>query len=567
MEIQHILDEEVPLLSPLFQEKKLPTTIDDLEDGALLPGGALDFTSPEALGLFVQFAAIGFVFTLIPALNYPIFNAYLQMEGYQTSAYSVLVYMGLSFKLVYGMLSDCFPICGYRRKSWILIGWTIALVCLAMMAFVLPLGAPFCDRSKTPYCHTPLARVPASALPYFNLRAPDQGALFILLSMFVSMGYVIAECAVDAMIVQFGQREPLASRGRLQTTATAVRYLSGLPALLLVAFGLNGTQYNGSFSFALAPNVPYVVALVPCVVAIVGCLVWVHEDRRHAADAAPSLSAWSTSLWTLLQKQAMWQICAVKFTHGLLVAVAATPLNPIKTMWAGVEPMTNSLMSLLGTACFGGALLIVARHGLHWDWRWTLVATNVAVLAMDATVILATTWDVYRNQWFFACVTMFEFIPTNIALVVGSLFTVEMADVGTEGTVFGLLASMANLTFPLSSVVYNYVDSFFDVTQDAIKADTLAVRWDVTTVYLFSYGCKLAALVPLIWLPAQKPQLQVLKRNGVTSPVAGALVLIVIVASLVLSTSSNLMAVFPATKCFRIAGGNGMTQPSGWCAT
>ncbi|KAF0701530.1 hypothetical protein As57867_007986, partial [Aphanomyces stellatus] len=57
----------------------------ELEDGALAEGGALELCSKEAMGLFAQYAAIGVIYGLIPALNYPIFNIYLYLEGYQTA--------------------------------------------------------------------------------------------------------------------------------------------------------------------------------------------------------------------------------------------------------------------------------------------------------------------------------------------------------------------------------------------------------------------------------------------------------------------------------------------------
>ncbi|KAF0690994.1 hypothetical protein As57867_017639, partial [Aphanomyces stellatus] len=113
----------------VYDDMKTPV---ELEDGALVEGGALNMWSREAMGLFAQYAAIGVIYGLIPVLNLPIFNNYLFLEGYQTSSYSTLVVMGWSFKVFFGMLSDCIPIFGYRRKSWMLIGWTITMICLGI---------------------------------------------------------------------------------------------------------------------------------------------------------------------------------------------------------------------------------------------------------------------------------------------------------------------------------------------------------------------------------------------------------------------------------------------------
>jgi hypothetical protein len=164
----------------------------ELEDGALVAGGALDLFSKQAFGIFSNYAAIGVILGMIPSLNYPIFNVYLNLEGYQTSAYSSLVTLGWSFKVFMGMFSDCFPIFGYRRKSWMLIGWGATMACLSVMTFS-SLGDPYCDRVKakamnSTACSRVYSRATEKEKVLFNLAAPEQGTMFIILSMFVSLG-------------------------------------------------------------------------------------------------------------------------------------------------------------------------------------------------------------------------------------------------------------------------------------------------------------------------------------------------------------------------------------------
>ncbi|KAH9118517.1 hypothetical protein LEN26_012053, partial [Aphanomyces euteiches] len=180
-----------------YTEAKTPG---ELEDGALVEGGALPIWSREAFGLYSQYFTIGVIYGMIPALNYPIFNFYLQMEGYQTASYSVLVNLGWSYKVLFGMFSDCFPIFGYRRKSWMLIGWTVAMICLAVM-FFSSLGDPYCNwmTEYKDYCKLTLSKVPKEIQDKnYDFEAPDRGAKFIILSMLVSFGYVTAACASDA---------------------------------------------------------------------------------------------------------------------------------------------------------------------------------------------------------------------------------------------------------------------------------------------------------------------------------------------------------------------------------
>ncbi|KAH9142723.1 hypothetical protein AeNC1_019487, partial [Aphanomyces euteiches] len=105
------------------------------------------------------------------------------------------------------MLSDCFPIFGYRRKSWILIGWTITMVSLIVM-FSSSLGDPYCNVEKatkeghSKACSAIYSQTTARYKKYFNLDAPNNGTMFIMLSVLVSFGYVMADCAADAMVVE-----------------------------------------------------------------------------------------------------------------------------------------------------------------------------------------------------------------------------------------------------------------------------------------------------------------------------------------------------------------------------
>ncbi|KAF0708700.1 Aste57867_6254 [Aphanomyces stellatus] len=533
----------------------------DLQDGALTDGGALPLLSREAMGLFMQYAAIGVIYGLIPALSYSIFQVYLNLEGYQVASYGVLVIIGWSYKVFFGAISDCFPIFGYRRKPYMLLGWTITMICLAIMAFS-SLGDPYCDRLKTSYCGTPLAKVPKDQLQYFNTDAPNQGTKFIMLSMIVSFGYVMADCAADAMVVEYAQREPLAIRGRVQTAIYTVRTLTGILALCITGFGLNGKQYNGSFSFSMAPNVPYGLCLIPCVLVVISTLVLVVEKPTKGTPAREYVG----KFWHLLQQRVMWQILGFRFVVSGFQAIGATPGSPISAYWAKVEPLNDSLSQIIGNLIYASVLVAMGKYGLTWNWRYCIALGTVGVVLIDGTVNFLTIWDVVRNQWFFTGAALADNIPGGIRFIVSSYCAVEIADVGTEGAVYGLVTTIQNLMAPFGSVIYKYIDSYFDVSTNFIKADTTHVRWQVSYVYLISYGCKLFSLVGLLLLPPQKGPMQELKRNGGKSNLAGVLVILGFLATLAFATTSNIMAIFPTTRCYRIAGGNGVLDPkTGQC--
>ncbi|ETV79348.1 hypothetical protein H257_07381 [Aphanomyces astaci] len=106
-----------------------------------------------------------------------------------------------------------------------------------------------------------------------------------------------------------------------------------------------------------------------------------------------------------------------------------------------------------------------------------------------------------------------------------------------------------------------YINSYFRVTQNDLREDSIEVRWDVTYTYFISYGCRLFALVWLFMLPPQRGPMQELKKKGGRSKLAGAILIVVFVVCLSVSVTSSIMAIYPATRCLRIAGGNGKLDP------
>ncbi|KDO25657.1 hypothetical protein SPRG_08956 [Saprolegnia parasitica CBS 223.65] len=545
-----------------FKELRSPTkSIVELEDGAIVEGGALDLFSREAFGLFAQYGAIGVIYSLIPSLAYPIFNNYLNMEGYQTASYGVLVTVGWSFKVFWGMLSDCFPIFGYRRKSWMLIGWAITAACLAVMSFA-SLGSPYCDARRTDKCGLPMANLTQAEIDeFFNLDAPGRGTLFIIMSMLVSFGYVIADCSADAMVVEYAQREPIAIRGRVQTAIYTVRTLTGVLASLVLSFLLNGKEYGGSFDWAVGPNVPYVICLVPCVLVVLSTIFILQEPKGEPLG----FKAWAAQFWDLLQKRIMWQVCAYRFLDATFQGISATPGNPIANHWAKVEPLNSSLSDVIGSLIYTGILVAVGKWGLHWNWRWTIALGTFGVIAVDGFVTFMTIWDGYRNQWFFTGVALADNVPGGIRFIISTYFAVEIADIGNEGATYGLVTTVNNLASPVSAFLYKYIDSYFEVSQKDILRDDNHVRWEVTYCYFISYGCKLGSLLWLFLLPPQKAEMQVLKKRGGKSKVAGVALILIFVGALSFSLTSNIMSIYPSTKCYRIAGGKGTIN--GTCPT
>lgn len=77
----------------------------------------------QNLGITISFFDVGLAMYLLqaPVAYYLIHN--IDASSQQYSSYTTLVNLPWSLKFIFGMISDGNPILGYRRKSWLCIGW------------------------------------------------------------------------------------------------------------------------------------------------------------------------------------------------------------------------------------------------------------------------------------------------------------------------------------------------------------------------------------------------------------------------------------------------------------
>ncbi|KAJ0389192.1 hypothetical protein ATCC90586_010375 [Pythium insidiosum] len=123
---------------------------------------------------------------------------------------------------------------------------------------------------------------------------------------------------------------------------------------------------------------------------------------------------------------------------------------------------------------------MTGKYGLHWNWRYMSAITMVTMVVLDCFVTMLGVWDVIRSQWFWLGVPIVNTVPNGVNFIIGTYVVVELAGMGNEGVVYGLVTTVNNLASPFSSTLSKNVNSLFDVTNDQIQLDTNHVRWHVT---------------------------------------------------------------------------------------
>lgn len=517
-------------------------------NGALRDGNAPELFSHETIALLVQYAGVGIVSGALPNLIYPVLQGYLNAEGTIVVSATLLVQLPWSYKVVFGLLSDCFPICGYRRGPYMALGWLLCCGMLLMMA-QFPMSEPyFGDPSMHNISPDRWTQAQRNSI---NPVAPDTAGQYALPLMIAAFGYLIGEVAADALVMECAQREPLATRGRLQSGIHSLRMIFNAVGALAVAFAFNGPEYGGSFAFSLTfPQMMLVLGLLCLPIAPI-TLLFTHEEPCKA----PDLGQYLVTLWQLLQTRAVYQIAAFKFFSGVFNNVNIVSTSNIKLHWVNATPFNSSVMGIVGTFVYAGTLSVTAKHGLHWDWRLSIALTVVVGVLLDGIMTILVTWDVLRNQWFWLGVPVVGYIPDGVRFIVSNYVVVELIEPGSEGALYGLLTTAANLASPVGRTMAKLVNARFHVWEDDIVLDSFETRRDVTITIWICYGCKILSLLFLPLLPRQKQETQSLRRQGGTSRAMAIGMLIILVLALVWATVVNILSMDESTKCWWITGG------------
>ncbi|KAJ0398691.1 hypothetical protein P43SY_006269 [Pythium insidiosum] len=530
-----------------YGEAKTPDT---LEDGALRAGGAPNVWGREYIGLLAQYAAVGMIYGTLPGTIYPFLLNYLNIDGQQLTSAEVLLNMPWSFKVVYGILSDCFPIFGYRRRPFMIIGWSVCALMLIIMA---------CMDAGTPYYldHTLRGKKKAELTPEdflsIDKSAPGRGSKFIILMMLAAVGYVGADVAADGVVVELAQREPESVRGTTQTTIYMVRTIFQTVSNILTGFAFNGRDYGGDFGYSLSfPQLMLILAIF-CVPIVPITWFFIKEQKNPGVV----VSEYMGEFWELLQQRAMYQVIAYKFFSGIFENFSVTCAYPIQELWAKATPLNDKIFTIVGNAVFATTLFVTGKYGLQWNWRSMHAITLVLVIIIDIFVVYLTTWDHLRSQWFWLGAPIVEYLPSGVGFIISTYVVVELAGEGNEGAVYGLLTTVSNLSSPFAKTLTKNVGASFKVTNDDIVEDTNEVRWDVTYVYIIKYSLNLFSLVFLPMLPAQKAQTQELKRKGGKSKLLGVVTIAYVVIALCWSVMVNIMSIYPSTSCLKLVGGKG----------
>lgn len=530
--------------SPAELEENLP-------GGALRAGGTPSIFSRQYIGVLAHFAAVGVVYGTINGCLYAVLNDYLYMSTTLVATAKALIRVPHALRVFTSIFSDCWPIFGYHRRPYLVIGWGISFISCLVMA-VVPLGDPYYGDSSLEGVE--LSEMSAEQLKTVNQDAHHKGVLLIVMFMLAHFGTIVAYGAADGLVVKLAQREPENIRGNVQGISKITSYAFTILASFMTGIGLDSEAYGGTFSWTMGFNGVMWVCTAFSLLAVPISWYLVDEEKNYVRK---SFCGFLVEIYRLLHQRVYYQFMGYVFFSQIFSSFSVTSSSAIQSTYAGVTPLNSGIASMLSGFLSALAINIWRKWGLQWNWRYIIIVCTTAVVVIDAFPTLFTIWNVYRSQWFWLGLPLLEEFPSSIGDFVTSLFVVEITNPGQEATILGLLISVKAISQPFATVLYKNVDSAFHIGRKFIVKDDHEVHLQLTYAYIIAYAFQLFSLVFLVLLPQQKAESHALKATGGTNKWLGRFTAFYLVFAACWIVMTNILSLFDSTSCLRIAGGTG----------
>ncbi|RLN79397.1 hypothetical protein BBO99_00005296 [Phytophthora kernoviae] len=516
----HLLNDRLSIdsLQKIKPDETLPTSYSELkspngvllqnDDGSLRPpNGSVSAYSWENLGMLTHIAAVGIVYGTVSGVIYSVLNNYLHMSATLVATATALVTFPRALRLFTGLLTDCVPICGYRRRPYMILGWMLSFVSCLLMA-ALPLGEPYYgDPSLSDIATSDLT---PEQLALINTDAPNRGIKLIILMMIANFGTVMAYSGFNGALMDVSQRESEATRGSVVADVNIVHYVFMVASSFMTGIGLNSEDYGGTFSWTMGFNAIMWVCAAASLLTIPFSWYCIQEVKGERASMPPF-----RYLFNLLQERVIYRYAAFRFFYNVFSQITVTASSVIQSDWAQVEPLNSGIANMVTALLMVGGTYLIKLRGLHWNWRYIIIVCEVAVVCIDVIPTMLTIWDVYRSQWFWLGVPLIAEVPSAAASYVTQLFMLEIDNTkGFEATLMGLGVTTESVGTPFATVITKTIDGYFDIERTFIEQDDHHVRSQVTYTYIIAYMLNLVSVIFVFLLPKQKAQIHELQREG-----------------------------------------------------
>ncbi|GER31063.1 major facilitator superfamily protein [Striga asiatica] len=378
----------------------------------------------------------------------------LHLDPAETAVVSGVSSLPWLVKPLYGFISDSFPLCGYRRRSYLVLSGVLGAFSWSMMATIVD--------------------------------SKYSVALCILLG---SLSVAFSDVVVDSMVVERARGESQSVSGSLQSLCWGSSAFGGI-----VSSYFSGSlvdAYGVRFVFGLT-------ALLPLITSAVAVLVKeqpLHDSTKKLNTLSDSAGLLGCSKYSLIQ---LWD--AVKQPNVFLPTLfiflwQATPQSDHAMFYfitnelrftpefLGRVKLVTSIASLVGVGIYNGFLKDVRLRKMF------LVTTVIgSVLGMTQVFLVSGLNRKFgiSDEWFAVGDSLILTVLGQVSFMPVLVLAAKLCPEGMEATLFATLMSISNGGSVLGGLIGAGLTQLFGVTKD--KFDNLT--WLIIL-------CNLSSLLPL----------------------------------------------------------------------
>jgi len=420
---------------------------------------------------------------LLQGLSGPFTNVYpldLNASEAQQTTISSLKSLPSTFKLAFGFLSDNVPLAGYRRKSYMLLGWAIASLSMIILLTFSDLSVEAIELNNEQTMNGDgssgryLLRHLQSSTSEFGEQTTIVGAppsipfLSFTLLMFGS-GFWFADVMGDSLVAEKAKLEPESSRGHLQSTCYACRFFG-----LMIAAPLSTVIYS-----KYGPQ--SVVMLMAGLPSLILPLIYNLKEKKDV-DVA-STREQCGEIWNTVCSRAVWQPMGFVYLYNVLQVGNAAWKQFLKTVLNFTSNQLNSLLIAAYVLLWLG-IMAYKKFFITWSWRSVYVSTtllNGIFSALQILLIKGITFGLspflfaLGDDAFADFIGGIQFLPTTIMMV-------HLCPAGSEGASYAMFTTMSNSAYSLASAFSTLLLGIWDVSKDAMERGDLTGMINLTAL-------------------------------------------------------------------------------------
>lgn len=467
--------------------------------GALRKGGPVALLSSRYGGYALSAAFSGYFYVAITFVLMRCPPQSLGLEPVTFNGLRDLLSLQWSVVLVLGLVSDSYAPFGLRRNAYILGGWTgVAASCCALFA-LLYAGAVDNDDDKA-----------NEVAPTTTMTHSAAVVACVTIAMFF---LVVLTNATDIRVVELAQQDELATRGQLVGTYQVLRIGAQVVAHTLVKLALAPVPtQTGDVQLHVGARGAALLALHLAVLALLPIPLLLHHAFEPSASAPQQQQQVGETCRQFLrsaQQKAIWQLVAFNCVLYFFSFLENKDVTRTLARWTAQSPQDRLLQAPLSDVAF---VLVLACWracgGVNAHWRKATATVVVWWALVYGTSNALVALDVARAQrWLPVLVSLCKAPFRALLLFSAFVPTIEVAQAGSEGTIYGLLSSFQSVVKVLGAEFADAVTRTHALAldMDAVRArasphmNAVVFRWVLVVSAL-----KLLALFALCFCPRQK---------------------------------------------------------------